>query len=191
MPANFGIAFEDMEASQKEELQRYIEKYSNDLKRYSKTRRYHIPFFNDMIDKYYKVKTLEAIFFFYKTEDPEIDRHMIRAFMIRDYEMRFHFMTGLAWGLAFLTLPAWQKFKFATSVSLSSAAFGLAMYRGFRRGYDQVEYVGETFMEMHIRKNELLKYMRDHDDYLPEFREHLIESKKFYPLLQSYGLLED
>jgi len=180
-----------MPEEKKKRIEKLQKKYISYLDSAMNDTHYHIPLFHRMIDKYHNANTLEALFFFLKTGDPEIDRRMLRAVMIRDDEMVFHAVTGLLWSTVVLLLPGWAKFRLATRLTTSALPFIGAMYRGFRRGYDQINYVGETFLEMHMRKMSMLEYFRDHKDYLPEFREHLVNTGKLIPLLEAYALLED
>lgn len=185
------VTYQDLDEAEKKQVNHMQEKYLRLLKEADHKPAFKIPFIQPMIDKVRKCNTLEALFFFYKTNDPEIDRHMLRAFMIRDYELKFHFYTSIGWFAASMMLPAFRKFKLSTTLTISSLFSVAAMYRGFRRGYDQIEYVGETYIEMHMRKMSMMKYFRDHKDYLPEFRQQLIDTGKFIPLLECYGLLQD
>lgn len=43
-------------------------------------------------------------------------------------------------------------------------------------------------MEHHLRKIALLKYLRDNDDYLPEFKQFIAEAGILQMYLRMYGL---
>ena len=131
---------------------------------------------------------LEAYFYFYKTNDEGIDQRMWNAFIIKDYELKFHFFTGLAFSALSLSLPAWRGYNLGARVTISTIPFILSMYRGYRRGYDQVVYVGTAFMEHHLRRKLLLEYFRDHDDFLPDFKQRMIGHGAFDNWLKLYGL---
>ena len=113
---------------------------------------------------------------------------MHKALVARHYEWKFHMLTGAAWSAVTFMLPAWRGWNFSSRLGVSLLPFFVAVYRGFRRGHDHVIYVGETFMEHHLRKVALLKYLRDNDDYLPEFKDWMVKSGLLQTHLHFYGL---
>ena len=147
-----------------------------------------LPFFGRMLNKYQHANFLEASYFFLKTGEPVIDQKMLNAFKIKSYEVQFGLYTGLAWGVFFAAVPGWKGFDWRARVFAGSAAFLLAAYRGFRRGYDQVAYVGDVFMEHHLKRKALVEYLRDNNDTLVEFRQHLLDTGLMNTYLKQYGL---
>lgn len=147
-----------------------------------------IPFLGENIHRYQLANYLEASFFYQKTDDPVIDQKMMNAFLIRDYEVNLHLTTGFLWSAVFYALPAWRGFALSTRLTISALPFAVAAYRGFRRGYDQINYVGETYMEHHLKKAAVLRHLRDHDDFLPEFKQYLLKNTDFNAKLAVYGI---
>lgn len=147
-----------------------------------------LPFVGKLINSYQHAKYLEAAYFFLKTNDPVLDQKMLNAFKIKAYELHFAFWTGLAWGGFFAVLPGWKGYGWHTRLAAGTIPFLLVMYRGFKRGYEQISYVGEPFMEHHLKKKALLKYLRDNDDMLIDFKEALLRSGTFNRWLMDYGL---
>mmetsp|Transcript_19759 Transcript_19759/g.3237 ORF Transcript_19759/g.3237 Transcript_19759/m.3237 type:complete len:89 (-) Transcript_19759:31-297(-) len=85
-------------------------------------------------------------------------------------------------------MPAWRGYNLGARATLSAVPFLLSMYRGYRRGYDQITYVGSAYMEHHLKRKALLEYLKDNDDFLPDFKRTLMEKGTFNMWLQYYGL---
>jgi hypothetical protein len=181
-------AWRDVSEEDKEKYRELVRHYSRRLKQLPSETLRSIPFIGENIYRYQLAHFLEASFFFQKTNDPVIDQKMLNAFMIRDYELNFHCTTGLIWSALFYALPAWRGFARSTRITISLLPFAVAAYRGFRRGYDQITYVGETYMEHHCKKAALLRHFRDHDDFLPEFKQFLLKETDFNSMLRVYGI---
>lgn len=113
---------------------------------------------------------------------------MWNAFIIRDYELQFHFYTGLAFSALSFAMPAWKGYNLGARATISAVPFLLAMYRGYRRGYDNILYVGSPFMEHHFKRKRVLEYLRDNDDFLPDFKQRLLSNGTFDMWLKFYHL---
>lgn len=147
-----------------------------------------IPFIGKQLYRYQIANQLEAFFFFLKSGDPVVDQKLINAFAIRNYEFSFAWQAGGIFSTAFFLLPAWKGFDIRLRLAVSAVPLVLSLYRGFRRGVDQVLYVGDTYVEHQLRKRALLQHLRDHDNYLVELKEYLLERGDFNQMLEIYGL---
>ena len=147
-----------------------------------------IPFVGKHIYRYQLANYLESVFFFLKSGDPVVDQKLINAYAIRNYEFSFAWQAGGLFSTAFFLLPGWKGFGMGLRLAVSAMPMVLSLYRGFRRGNDQVLYVGDTYVEHQLRKRALLQHLRDHDNYLPEFKEFLLQRGDFNQMLQIYGL---
>ncbi len=147
-----------------------------------------IPFVGKHIYRYQLANYLEAVFFFLKSGDPVVDQKLINAYAIRNYEFSFAWQAGGLFSTAFFLLPGWKGFDMRLRLAVSAVPLVLSLYRGFRRGNDQVLYVGDTYVEHQLRKRALLQHLRDHDNYLQEFKEFLLKRGDFNQMLKLYGL---
>lgn len=148
----------------------------------------NIPIIGKHIYRYQIANHLEAVFFFLKTGDPVVDQKLINAYAIRNYEFSFAWQAGGLFSTAFFLLPGWKGFDMKLRLAVSAVPLLLSLYRGFRRGNDQVLYVGDTYVEHQLRKRALLQHLRDHDNYLVEFKEYLLQRGDFNEMLELYGL---
>lgn len=165
-----------------------VEKYAKKLETQPNPAVKSIPFLGKHIYRYQLANQLEAIFFFLKTGDPVVDQKLVNAYAIRNYEFRFAWQAGGLFSTAFYLLPGWKGFDLKLRLAVSAVPLLLSLYRGFRRGNDQVLYVGDTYVEHQLRKRALLQHLRDHDNYLVEFKEFLLKRGDFNEMLELYGL---
>ena len=145
-----------------------------------------IPLFGRIFTRYNDARFIEALFFFVKSDDPVIDQKMMNAVMIKNYEMRFGLVTGLFWGALFGALPLMRGFTLATGLVWGAVPFSLAYYRSFRRGYDQISYVGSTYMELLLKKKKLLEYVGTHGGELPELKTAIMRNEQYEAWLRLF-----
>ena len=165
-----------------------VEKFSKKLEHLPNESVKNIPFFGKQIYRHLTANYLEAIFFFLKSGDPVVDQKLINAYAIRNYEFAFGLHSGLIFSTAFFYLPGWKGYNMRLRGVVSLIPLGLSLYRGFRRGTDQVLYVGDTYVEHQLRKRALLQHLRDYDNHMFEFKQHLLQRGDFNQMLQAYGL---
>lgn len=146
------------------------------------------PFLGRFISRYSRAHFIESMFFFIKSRDPVVDQKMANAIKIRDYEMKFGFASGTIWGSIFAFLPGLKGSPFTTRLFFFSVPFSLIYYRSFRRGYDQILYVGTTYLEIIAKQKVLLKYLSETDGYLSDVKEALMKRPDYKYILSSRGV---
>lgn len=182
---------EDPSSVSKEDLagiEKLAKKYSAAIKNPPTEAFDSVPFVGKTIAKYYRGQFLEGAFFFLKSGDPVIDQKMFNAVTIKDYERKFGLLSGLFWGGLFASLPALKGFSPATRAMFFTVPFTLAYYRSFRRGYDQIEYVGKVYLELLIKKRVLLEYLGNNDGQLTEIKEAIMKRREYKDWLRIYGV---
>jgi hypothetical protein len=147
-----------------------------------------LPFIGKTIQRYNDGQFLEALFFFIKTDDPVIDQKMLNAIRIRDYEMEFGLYSSLLWGGVFSLLPGLKGYNLSTRLVFGLVPFSLAYYRSFRRGYDQMTYVGSTYMEFLVKKRTLLEYLGTTDGYLSDVKQAIMKKRNYQEWLRVFGV---
>ena len=147
-----------------------------------------IPLLGRIVKRYNFGEMLEAMFFFVQSEDPVVDQKMINAIRIRDYEMKFGLYTSAAWGLAFSLLPALKGYNITTRLFWGLVPFSLSYYRAFRRGYDQMSYVGMVYIEILLKRREALKYLNRESGYLSEVKDEIMKRRDYKQLMFIYGI---
>lgn len=172
------------------QLQPFVDKFQERLQNLPNESVQMVPLIGKQLYRHQMANYLEAAFFFQKSGDPVLDQKLINAFIIRDYEFGFGIQSGLLFSGLFTLLPAWKGYNIRTRLFFSSLPLLMSLYRGFRRGTDQVMYVGNTFIEHQLRKRQLLKHLRDNDNHLIEFKQHLLQRGDFNKLLAQHGLRE-
>ncbi|OMJ75554.1 hypothetical protein SteCoe_25288 [Stentor coeruleus] len=147
-----------------------------------------IPFLGRLITRYTQAHFVEGLFFFLKSGDPVVDQKMVNAILIRKYEMKFGLLSGVLWGSIFAFLPALKGSPFSTRLFFFGVPFSLIYYRSFRRGYDQVLYVGTTYLEIIAKQKVILKYLHETDGYLADFKESLMKRPDYLDILRFRGV---
>jgi hypothetical protein len=165
----------------REELRHVASRYGHGILR-------HIPFLGRIIVRVEKANMYEKTFAVLPCGDTVVDEKLAKAIKSRGEEWSFHLWTGLAFSAWTFLQSGWKRFGLAPRLAVSAIPLAVATYRGHRRGVDLVNYVGDTFMEIHFRRSQLIKYLRDYDDYLPEFKDHLVKSGLMDLYLSMYGL---
>jgi hypothetical protein len=146
------------------------------------------PFIGSTYDRYKRAMTYEALAYFIKSGDIVLDGKMENAAMIRDSEMKTGVLSGLAAGLAFSMLPALKGFNLYTRLFYFLVPFTLSTYRGFRRGYDQINYVGETYVELLLKQKVFLNFLGETQDYLAELKELAMKDPEVVRKMKLYGV---
>lgn len=149
-----------------------------------------LPIVGYFLKRIHDAQYIEAFYFYFKTGDPVLDDKLYKSFIIKDYELGFGLVSGLAWGSLVALLPAWRGFPWQARLLAASFPFGWSMYRGFRRGYDQISYTAEPFMELHLRRRKMLEEMLEDEQYESEMRKVMSENGRFDILCKKYGLIE-
>ena len=140
-------------------------------------------FVKSMIYKWQVARIYERESFLRLTNDTVIDQKMAASFMIKNYELYWGIVSGVAFGGLVFCLPNWGRHPLALRLFCASIPFSFNIYRGFRRGYDHIDYHGKKWSEVHLRRKELIKHLRDHDDFMPEFKQWLVENGKLDKLV--------
>lgn len=137
------------------------------------------PIIGAIIRKFRLATHYEALAAFVPSGDPVLEIKMKKALQIRDYEMQFGLVSGLVWGGIFACLPALRGFSMGTRALFFTVPFSLVYYRGFRRGYGQVIYVGEVYSELLCKQKLFLENIGQTQGFLAELK----ESPKTEPLV--------
>jgi hypothetical protein len=148
----------------------------------------NIPFLGRLIRKYSQANSIESMFFLLQSGDPVVDQKMVNAMKIKEYEMRFGFVSGAIWGTIFAFLPGLKGSPISTRLFFFGVPFSLIYYRSFRRGYDQVLYVGLTYMEIIAKQKVLLKYLSETDGYLSDVKEALMKRPDYKDIVGMRGI---
>jgi hypothetical protein len=147
-----------------------------------------MPFIGSTYDRYKRALTYEALAYFIRSGDPILDEKMERAALIRNQEMKFGLFMGTASGLCFSLLPALKGFNIYTRLFYFLVPFSLSYYRGFRRGYDQINYVGETYVELLLKQKVFLNFVGETQDYLAELKELCMNDPEVVRKMKLYGV---
>ena len=182
------VRIEDIPEEFKANYRYHLRKYTPIVENPPSDASESIPFFGKQIYKYQMARWLEAFYFFKKTGDPVIDQKFRNALMIRDYEVKAGLFYGAIWSGVFASMSGWKGFPIKARIAVCSVPFLLSAYRGFRRGYDQIMYVGETYAEHLLKTRDFLKKLRDRDDVVVEFKDHLVKTGKLQKYLKEFGL---
>lgn len=148
----------------------------------------NFPFLGRLVARYNQGKFIEAYFFFRRTGDPVIDQKMLNAILIRDYEVRFGLVTGFIWGSLFALLPGLKGYTLGTRLIFGLVPFSLASYRGYRRGYDQISYVGLVYLEFLIKKKIFLEFLHQNNGVMSEVKEEIMKQEGYREFLKSFGV---
>jgi len=130
-----------------------------------------VPFIGSIIRKFKLANHYEALATFIPSGDPVLHYKMVRALQIRDEEMRFGLLSGIFWGGIFACLPALRGFSASTRALFFTVPFSLVYYRGFRRGYGQIIYVGEVYAELLLKQKLFLENIGETQGFLAEWKE--------------------
>ena len=177
-----------MTTDERDEYTRLASKYSTRITNPPPEWIGKIPFLKNIVRRYNFGQYLEAAFFFVKSGDPVVDQKMMNALAIKDGELRFGLVSSAFWGGLFACLPGLKGYSVGTRIVFGSIPFALSYYRAFRRGYDQVEYVGSTYLELLVKRKALLEYLGENDGYLSDVKEAIMKQKNYKLWLELYDV---
>ncbi|CAG9330292.1 unnamed protein product [Blepharisma stoltei] len=175
----------------RQEREPLVEKYGNILETTELREGNDLPIIGKFISNWKQTKMLEAFSYFFLSGDPVVDDKLKKSFIVRDDEMKLGLVAGAAWGSLFALLPAWRGYPIGARIFVGLIPFSLSVYRGYRRGVDHVLYVGETFMELHLRRRAVIKNLLYDPDSEPEFYDYIKKSGQLERLAKKYRLIKE
>lgn len=180
--------FEHLSVSERNDYLKRLHKYSKDVFEDEENMHSSLPLIGRIYERYKLAHYYEAVATLYPSGDPVLDLKMKTAIRIRDVEMSQGLYTAVGWGSVFALLPALKGFTLATRLLYFAVPFSLSYYRAFRRGYDQIHYVGEVYMELLMKQRELLKFVGETQDYLAELKEEFMDSIPVQHKMKIFGI---
>lgn len=180
--------YKHLSPSERIDYLKRLRQYTHDVSQPEEDMQSSVPLFGRIYERYKMGHYYEAVATLYPSGDPVLDLKMKTAIAIRDQEMNQGLYVALGWGSVFALLPALKGFTLATRLLWFAVPFSLSYYRAFRRGYDQIHYVGEVYMELLMKQRELLKFVGETQDYLAELKDEAMDSLSVQHKMKLFGI---